>query len=70
MTVWHVQRLYCGDEPYYCVLPYNLKGTVEVTMQMEKGLIQTMKFLINSRLTEKTAEKLCKKKNILLENNM
>ena len=26
MTVWHVQRLYYGDEPYYCVLPYKLKG--------------------------------------------
>lgn len=70
MTIWHVQRLYHGDKPYYCVLPYNLKGTIEVTMQMKKGVIQTMKFLISSRLTEKSADKLCEKKNRLLENSM
>ena len=63
MTAWHVQKLYCGDEYRFYVLPYDLLQTIKNTTKMESGIRQTMKFLVNSRLTEDTAKKLCAKKN-------
>ena len=63
MTAWHVQKLYSGDECKYYVLPYDLLQTIKGTIKMESGIRQTMKFLVNSRLTEDAARKLCAKKN-------
>ena len=63
VTAWHVQKLYRGDECKYYVLPYDLLQTIKNTTKMESGIRQTMKFLVNSRLTEDTAKKLCAKKN-------
>ena len=63
MTAWHVQKLYHGDECQYYVLPYDLLQTIKGTIKMERGIRQTMKFFVNSRLTEDAAKKLCDKKN-------
>ena len=67
VTVWYVQKLYRGDECKYYVLPYDLLQTVKYTMKMESGIKQTLKFLVNSRLRENSAEKLCDKKNHRLQ---
>ena len=67
MTAWHVQKLYCGDEYRFYVLPYDLLQTVKYTMKIESGIKQTLKFLVNSRLRENSAEKLCDKKNHRLQ---
>lgn len=69
MTVWYVQKLYHDDGCQYDVLPYDLWQTVKITMKMENGIKQTIKFLMNSRLREKSAMLFCEKKNHLLINN-
>lgn len=63
MTIWHVQKLYKDTGAYYEVLPYALLSTVEDTLKMQNGIKQIVKFLINSRLTEKSAVKLANRKN-------
>lgn len=63
MTIWNVAKTYCDDGILYQVLPYNLRGTVSDFGKMEHGMRGLMKFLKNSRLTEKQAQKVAKKKN-------
>ena len=56
MTVWHVQKLYISDSISYEVLPYDIVGTMKVTLKMKNGIRQMIKFLADSRLTERAAE--------------
>ena len=64
MTIWHVQKLYISDRSSYKVLPYDLVGMMKATLKMKNGIRQMAKFLSDSRLTERAAELLCKKKHI------
>lgn len=64
MTIWHVQKLYKNTGAYYEVLPYALISTVKDTLKMKNGIEQTVKFLVNSRLSEKSAVMLAAKKNL------
>ena len=66
MTIWHVQKLYKDTGAYYEVLPYALISTLEDTLKMQKGIKQTVKFLVNSRLSEKSAIRLADRKNLQL----
>lgn len=63
MTIWHVKKLYTSDGCSYKVLQYDLVGTMKSTMKMKNGIHQMLKFLSDSRLTEKAAYSLCEKKN-------
>lgn len=65
MVIWHVQRLYTSKGCIYTVLPYDLRGTLKGTLKMKKGIRQMVKFMSNSRFTEKSAYLLCKKKNLV-----
>lgn len=64
MTIWHLQKLYKNTGAYYEVLPYALVSTVKDTLRMKDGIKQTVKFLVNSRLSEKTTVMLADKKNL------
>lgn len=66
MTIWYVQKLYRETSAYYEVLPYALFSTVKDTLKMKDGIQQTIKFLVNSRLSEKSAEMLADRKNLQL----
>lgn len=66
MTIWHVQKLYKDTGAYYEVLPYALFSTVEDILKMQNGIKQTVKFLVNSRLSEKSAVRLADRKNLQL----
>lgn len=66
MTIWYVQKLYRETSVYYEVLPYALFSTVKDTLKMKDGIQQTIKFLVNSRLSEKSAEMLADRKNLQL----
>ena len=66
MTIWHVQKLYTDTGAYYEVLPYALVSTVKDTLRMKDGIKQTVKFLVNSRLSEKSAVRLADRKNLQL----
>lgn len=63
MTIWYVQKLHTSEGCSYEVLPYDFVGTIKVTLKMKNGIRQMMKFLSDSRLTEKAACLLCRKKN-------
>ena len=63
MTIWHVQKLYTSSGTSYKVLPYNFRGTMTVTLKMKNGIWQMIKFLSDSRLTERAAHSLCTRKN-------
>ena len=67
MTIWHVQKMYTSESGLYQVLPYDFVGTMKVAVQMKNGIRQVIKFLSDSRLTEKEARLLCKKKNAQLK---
>lgn len=64
MTIWHVQNLYTSAGNSYKVLPYDLVGMMKVTLKMKNGIRQMLKFLSDSRLTEKAAYTLCKRKMV------
>lgn len=66
MTIWHVQKLYKDTGAYYEVLPYALVSTLEDTLKMQNGIKQTVKFLVNSCLSEKSAIRLADRKNLQL----
>ena len=66
MTIWHVQKLYKDTGAYYEVLPYALFSTVKDTLKMEDGIKQTVKFLVSSRLSQRSAETLADRKNLQL----
>ena len=63
MTIWHVQKLYSSNGTSYKVLPYDFKGTMKVALKMKNGIWQMIKFLSDSRFTEKAARSLCMRKN-------
>ena len=65
MTIWYVKKLYTSDGCSYKVLPYDLVGTMKGTMKMKNGIRQMLKFLSDSRMTEKAAYSLCEKKNCM-----
>ena len=66
VTIWHVQKLYKDAGAYYMVLPYAFFSTVKGTLKMKAGIKQTVKFLVNNRLSEKSAEMLADRKNLQL----
>ena len=66
MTIWYVQKLYRETSASYEVLPYALFSPVQDTLKMKDGIQQTIKFLVNSRLSEKSAEMLADRKNLQL----
>ena len=41
VTAWHVQKLYCGDECKYYVLPYDLLQTIFVLKGIERNQLNT-----------------------------
>lgn len=62
MTIWNVSLIYYGDDKVrYTVLPYSLKGTIISYLKHDR-LKRLIAFLMNSRLTEKSARKYAKKK--------
>lgn len=63
MTIWHVQKLYTSNGVFHTVLPYDFRGTMKVTLKMKNGIWQMIKFLSDSRLTERAAHSLCTRKN-------
>ena len=63
MTIWHVQKLYTSNGASYKGLPYDFRGTMKVTLKMKNGFWQMVKFLLDSRFTEKAARSLCMRKN-------
>lgn len=66
MTIWHVQKLYTDDDVMFEVIPYNLFSVVKYTLKMKNGIVQAVKFLVNSRLSEKSARILSDKKQLQL----
>ena len=63
MTIWNVSLIYYGnDKVRYTVLPYNLQGTIVSYLKHDK-LKRLVVFLLNSRLTEKSARKYAEKKS-------
>lgn len=52
MMIWHVQKLYTSEGCIYQALPYDFVETIKVTLKMNNGIRQMMKFLLNSRFTE------------------
>lgn len=63
MTIWNVSPIYYGDDKVrYTVLPYNLQGTIVSYLKHDK-LKRLVVFLLNSRLTEKSARKYAEKKS-------
>lgn len=65
MTLWNVQKLYIEDEPKFAVLPYQYN--FRESMKLENSYKATIKFLWSSRLSERAADKLCRKKNKKLQ---
>lgn len=63
MTIWRVQKLYTSNGASYKVLPYDFRGTMKVTLKMKNGIWQMIKFLSDSRLTERASYSLCIRKN-------
>ena len=63
MTIWHVQKIYSTIGASYTVLPYDFIGTMMVTLKMKNGIWQLVKFLSDSRFTERAAHLLCMRKN-------
>lgn len=63
MTIWHVQKLYTSNGAFHTVLPYDFRGTMMSTFKMKNGIRQMIKFLSDSRLTERAAHSLCTRKN-------
>lgn len=63
MTIWNVSPVYYGDNKIrYTVLPYSLKGTINSYLKHDK-LTRLINFLLNSRLSEKSARKYAEKKS-------
>ena len=63
MTIWNVSPVYYGDNKVrYTVLPYSLKGTISSYLKHDK-LRRLITFLLNSRLSEKSARKYAEKKS-------
>lgn len=64
MTIWHVQKLYSYDGIMFEAIPYELFSTVKYTLKMKNGIVQVVKFLLNSRLSEKSAKRFSEKKKL------
>lgn len=64
MTLWHVQKLYTNDGYNYKAIPYDLFSVIQLSMKMKNGVMQTIKFLSNSRLSEKSAQILSYQKQL------
>lgn len=59
--------MYTSERGLYQVLPYDFVGMMKNSVEMKNGIQQLIKFLSDSRLTEKEAHLLCKKKNAQLK---
>ena len=64
MMIWHVQKLYTSNGISYTVLPYDFRGTMKVTLKMNNGIWQMVKFMSDSRFSEKAARSLCIRKTM------
>ena len=56
MTIWHIQKLYTDDGILFEALPYDLFSTIKDTLKMKNGVTQTLRFMTNGRLSEKSAK--------------
>lgn len=62
VTIYAVLKAYDKDDAiYYQVLPYNLQGTIKCHFEFYRGFRSLIPFLVNCRLSEKSANKLKKK---------
>lgn len=64
MTIWHVQKLYRDEGLLLETIPYDFFPTIRYTLKMKNGIVQAVKFLSNSRLSEKSARGLADKKRL------
>lgn len=64
MTVWHVQKLYRDEGLLLETIPYDLFSTIKYTLKMKNGIVQAVKFLSNSRLSEKSARRIADMKRL------
>ena len=64
MTVWHIQKLHTNDGIFYEAIPYELFSMMRFTLKMKNGIKQVVKFLVNSRWSEKNAKTVCARKNM------
>lgn len=64
VTIWHVQKLYRDEGLLLETIPYDFFPTIRYTLKMKNGIVQAVKFLSNSRLSEKSARGLADKKRL------
>ena len=64
MTIWHIQKIHTDDKNFYEVIPYDLFSMMRFTLKMKNGIKQLVKFLVNSRWSEKKAQTVCTRKNM------
>ena len=64
MTIWNIQKLYTDNGSIYEAIPYNFFSTMRSTLKMKNGIKQVIKFLANSRWSEKSAKSVCNRKNL------
>lgn len=62
VTIWHIQKLYRDEGLLFEAIPYDLVPTIKYTLKMKNGIVQAVKFLSNSRLSEKSARRIADKK--------
>ena len=64
VTIWHVQKLYRDEGLLLETIPYDFFPTIRYTLKMKNGIVQAVKFLSNSRLSEKSARRLADMKRL------
>lgn len=64
MTIWHIQKLYREEGTLFEAIPYDFFPTIKNTLKMKNGIVQVAKFLLNSRLSEKSARRIADKKRL------
>lgn len=62
--IWNVMKTYNEKGVYYQVLPYNVCVIYDIFRSRGGGLWAVIKFLRNSRWSEKKARRLAERKNI------
>lgn len=64
VTIWYVQKSYRDEGLLLETIPYDFFPTIRYTLKMKNGIVQAVKFLSNSRLSEKSARRLADKKRL------
>jgi len=68
-TIWNVMKTYNENRVCYQVLPCDVRVIYDILRARGGGLWSAIKFLRNSRCSEKNACRLAKKKNSLQKEN-